>query len=414
MKKLFSRFLLLVLLLVLFQPANAQVARVLTLADSLVGGVGGIAVDRLGNVYSADFMDTVWRIKPDGRVIKFATGLYGPSGNFFDDRGNLLQSNFFGHYISIIDRHGNHEVWVDEGLNGPVGITINNDKEVFVVNCNSNSVSKIDANRKAQSFAEGELFKCPNGITTGPDGAIYVVNFRDGNVIRVDEQGSASVFATIPGGGNGHIAVARGDFYVTAFQTNRVFKVTMEGEVVHLAGTGAFGELDGSPLEATFVFPNGIAVDPNRGDRLFVNDYINRTPPGVDFPPVPLANIRMLKLEAINDLLAIGLQSGGIQGLEAAYSAYKSNPSNSGINTERDVNGYGYALMNQNRLASAVRLFELNAESYPNSFNAYDSLAESYMNQGRDEEAIANYEKSLELNAANQNALDMIERIKNK
>jgi len=396
------------------RTVDAQIARVLTLADSLVGGVGGIAVDRLGNVYSADFMDTVWRIKPDGRVSKFATGLYGPSGNFFDSRGNLLQSNFYGNYISKINRYGDHEVWVDEGLNGPVGITINADDEVFVVNCSSNTVSRIDENRVAQPFSQGNLFNCPNGITTGPDGALYVVNFGDTNVIRIGENGTATVFATIPGAGNGHIALARGDLYVTAFQTNQIYKVTAGGEVSHLAGTGAFGEKDGAPLEATFVFPNGIAVKPGSGDRLFVNDYINRTPPGVDFPPVPLANVRMLKLESINDVLTAGLRGGGIQGLEDAYRSFKDNPANSGINTERDVNGFGYAIMNQGQLPAAVRLFELNAESYPNSFNAWDSLAESYMNSDMDDEAIVNYEKSLALNPANQNAIDMMAKIKNK
>ncbi len=410
MKKLLAVFLFLALV----YPSNAQIARVLTLADSLVGGVGGVAVDRLGNVYSADFMDTVWRIKPDGRVSKFATGLYGPSGNFFDSRGNLLQANFFGNYISKIDRHGQHEVWVDEGLNGPVGITINNDGDVFVVNCSSNTLSRIDENKVAQPFSVSELFNCPNGITTGPDGALYVVNFSDTNVIRIDESGTASLFASIPGAGNGHIAVARGDFYVTAFQTNRIYKVTMEGEVTHLAGTGAFGEVDGAPLEAAFVFPNGIAVRPGVGDRLYVNDYINRTPQGVDFPPVPLANVRMLKLESISDVLTAGLQGGGAQGLEDAYRKYKTDPSTSALFTEREVNGFGYAIMNQGLLPAAVRVFELNAESYPNSFNAWDSLAESYMNSDMDDKAIANYEKSLALNPANQNARDMMAKIRDK
>ncbi|MFT4603809.1 MAG: hypothetical protein ACI9W4_000525 [Rhodothermales bacterium] len=47
----------LIALLLAAAPADAQVARVLTLADSLVGAVGGIAVDRAGSVYSADFRE---------------------------------------------------------------------------------------------------------------------------------------------------------------------------------------------------------------------------------------------------------------------------------------------------------------------------------------------------------------------
>lgn len=403
------RLFLLLLFTTMLAPAQAQVARVLTLADSLVGGVGGVAIDRLNNIYSADFMDTVWRIRPDGRVEKFATGLYGPSGNFFDARGNLLQSNFFGNYISRIDRHGDHEVWVDEGLNGPVGITVHPEGDVFVVNCTANTISRIEGER-AVLHAESDLFRCPNGITTGPDGALYVVNFGDGAMLRVDLEGRTELFATIPGGGNGHVALARGLFYVTAFQTNRIFTVTADGEVNHVAGTGAFSEVDGAPMEASFVFPNGIAVDP-KGDRLFVNDYINRTPPGVDIPPVPMANLRMIKLESIIDVLQAGVRSSGVDGLERAYREYKDNPANAGIYTERDVNGMGYALMNQGLLAAAVRLFELNAASYPQSFNAWDSLAEGYLNQERFDEAIEHYQKSLELNPANQNASDKIAEI---
>ncbi len=393
--------------------ATGQIARVLTLADSLVGGVGGVAVDAMGNVYSADFMDTVWRIRPDGRVSKYATGFYGASGNAIDAMGILYQSNFFGHYISRVDRDGSHEVWVSEGLNGPVGVAVKSDGTLFVNNCPSNTVARVGPDRVAVTFASGDLFNCPNGITVGPDDALYVVNFSDGRMIRIDDEGNATLFATIPGGGNGHVAVARGDFYVTAFQTNRIYKVSVNGEVTHVAGTGAFGEIDGAPDTSAFIFPNGIGANPRQQDRLFVNDYINRTPPGVDVPPVPLANIRMLKLESISDRLTAALRRGGVAEMESAYRGYKTDAGTASIFTEREVNAMGYALMNQGLLDAAVRLFELNAESYPSSFNVWDSLAESYMNRGEDAKAIEHYEKSLAINPANQNAHDMIAKIRN-
>jgi sugar lactone lactonase YvrE len=395
-------------------PAFAQIARVITLADSLVGGVGGIAIDATGNIYSADFMDTIWRIKPDGRVSKFATGFYGPSGNAFDAKGFLFQSNFYGNYISRIDRNGDHEVWVDEGLTGPVGVVVDPDGTLYVNNCSANSVSMVGKDRVAREFASGDLFNCPNGITIGPDSALYVVNFGDGRMIRIARDGKASLFATIPGGGNGHVAVARGEFYVTAFQTNRIYKVSPTGEPTLVAGTGGFGEADGAPNQALFTFPNGIGVNPRSQDRLVVNDYINRTPPGVDVPPVPLANIRILKLESITDRLAAALKSGGADAMEKAYREYKSDPATRSLNSEQTVNAMGYALMNQGLLPAAVRLFELNAESYPKSFNVWDSLAESYMKSGDNKKAIQHYKKSLAINPSNQNAKDMIARIGNK
>lgn len=391
-------------------PAPAQVTQVITLADTLIGGVGGVAVDRAGNVYSADFMDTVWRIRPDGRVEKFADGLYGPSGNVVDPQGFLFQANFHGNYVVRIDRHGQAAIWVEEGLAGPVGLALDADGALYVNNCRSNTVSRIGPDRVARTFADSDLFNCPNGLTIGPDSSLYVVNFSDGRMLRVDRQGQVSLFATIPGGGNGHVAVARGAFYVTAFQTNRIYRVTMDGTVAHMAGTGGFGEVDGAPMEAAFTFPNGIAAGP-AGDRLYVSDYVNRTPPNVLRPPVPVASLRLLKLASIADVMAEALRTGGLDAMEDAYHAFKSDPATATVFTEREVNAFGYALMNRGLLDAAVRVFELNVASYPQSFNVYDSLAEAFMKQGAHEKAIAFYRKSLERNPANQNAKDMIARI---
>ena len=83
---------------------EAQGTRVCTVVDSMEGSVGGVAVDRSGAVYVADFGETVWKIMPDGRSKVFATGLYGASGNAIDAQGNLLQANFYGNYLSKIDR----------------------------------------------------------------------------------------------------------------------------------------------------------------------------------------------------------------------------------------------------------------------------------------------------------------------
>ncbi len=105
-------------------PVRAQVTRVVTIADSLDGGVGGLAVDRLGNVFSADFRNTIWKIRPDGRVSAFATGFYGSSGTAVDKHGVLYQANFSGNYLSRVDRKGNHDIVVERGLSGPVGEVI--------------------------------------------------------------------------------------------------------------------------------------------------------------------------------------------------------------------------------------------------------------------------------------------------
>ncbi len=405
------RTVCLIALLFVIGSAEAQVARVLTLADSLVGAVGGIAVDRAGSVYSADFRDGVWKITSDGRVSRFVDGLYGASGNFFDTQGNLMQSSFFGNYISKIDRNGNHEVWVEEGLNGPVGVTITASGEMYVCNCAGNNIARVDEKRVAQEYSSGPLFRCPNGITSTPDGRLFVVNFSDGNILELSEDGTASVHANIPGPGLGHITFAQGSLYVTAFQSHRIFRVGLDGEVEWVAGGATPGEVDGAPADARFLFPNGIAVAPS-GDRLFVNDFINRSPPTLDIPPTPMANIRLVKLANLAEQMAAALQAGGIEALKQKHAEYRAAPATAAAFTQVQLNALGYQLMQSGNLSAAVVVFELNADDYPQSFNPWDSLGEGYMNAGRTQDAIEAYEKSLALNPANQNAVDMLAKIR--
>ena len=47
------------------------------------------------------------------------------------------------------------------------------------------------------------------------------------------------------------------------------------------------------------------------------------------------------------------------------------------------------------------------------SANAFDSLAETYMKNGQIDLAIKNYEKSLELNPDNENAQEILNKLKN-
>ncbi len=51
-------------------------------------------------------------------------------------------------------------------------------------------------------------------------------------------------------------------------------------------------------------------------------------------------------------------------------------------------------------------------KEYPKYWNAYDTLAEIYMNSGDKVQAIENYEKSLELDPNNQNAKAMLKKLK--
>jgi tetratricopeptide (TPR) repeat protein len=65
------------------------------------------------------------------------------------------------------------------------------------------------------------------------------------------------------------------------------------------------------------------------------------------------------------------------------------------IAAEADINTYGYLLMGQGKVDSAIAVFRKNAKDYPRSWNAYDSLGEAYAKKGDKKQAIQQYSKAL-------------------
>ena len=78
---------------------------------------------------------------------------------------------------------------------------------------------------------------------------------------------------------------------------------------------------------------------------------------------------------------------------------------------EGEMNNIGYRLMGSGKMQEAEAVFKLNMEAFPESFNVYDSYAEALMNQDKNDLAIQYYKKSLEINPANQNGVNMLEKL---
>ena len=79
---------------------------------------------------------------------------------------------------------------------------------------------------------------------------------------------------------------------------------------------------------------------------------------------------------------------------------------------ENVLNMLGYSLLEEGKAADAVAIFQLNAEQYPGSGNAWDSLGEGYLAAGDEARAIESYEKSLELDPENENAREKLTEIR--
>ena len=103
------------------------------------------------------------------------------------------------------------------------------------------------------------------------------------------------------------------------------------------------------------------------------------------------------------------------QHYENLYELYQSlkstNPSLA--LPEGNLNTLGLQLVfNPETSGQGINVFLLAAKLYPNSANLFDSLAEGYLFMGNKEKAIESFEKSLELNAQNQNAIERLKQLK--
>lgn len=74
---------------------------------------------------------------------------------------------------------------------------------------------------------------------------------------------------------------------------------------------------------------------------------------------------------------------------------------------EGSLNALGYTLIEEHP-RDAIAIFQLNAEQFPESGNAWDSLAEGYLKAGDRDRAAEYYRKSLELDPGNDNAREKL------
>jgi len=274
-----------------------------TFVAELPGGAGGIEVDSAGNVYVADFGaqlgggggapgTRVYKVSPAGEVAVFVDGLRGASGNAFGPDGAFYQSNIGGNYLSRVTPEGVAEIFLRQDLRSPVGIAVDAEGMLFVANCGSASIVEVTPEGESAVMVTDPLLACPNGITLDDEHNLYVSNFNNGDVIKVSWSGEVERLATLPGKNNGHLIFHAGFLYVVARGAHQIFRVSLAGEVELFAGSGKRGKSDGPALEASFSFPNDIAVAPD-GKTFYVNENASTTEPHTTLAPMRVRRIRV-------------------------------------------------------------------------------------------------------------------------
>ncbi len=87
------------------------------------------------------------------------------------------------------------------------------------------------------------------------------------------------------------------------------------------------------------------------------------------------------------------------------------DPSYKFFDFEGEFNKAGYAMLSEKQFEEALFIFKMNTDLFPNSANAWDSLAEAYWKSGDTTKAKELYNKAIDLDpegATGANAREML------
>jgi streptogramin lyase len=172
-------------------------------------------------------------------------------------------------------------------LNGPSGVAVDSVGNIYITNRSGNTITKRPSSGAAytlagsgtEGFADGTgvaaRFNGPWGIAVNSAGVVYVADMYADRIRRITPEGVVSTLAGsgIAGFANGTGTAARfngpvgialdsaGNVYVGDSQNHRIRKITPAGVVTTFAGSGTRGFANGTGSAAQFSAPYGVAVD---------------------------------------------------------------------------------------------------------------------------------------------------------
>ena len=280
------------------QPAQVST---LDLSVDTLNASGGMIMGPGGLLYVSNFVridfssapgnvgSEIYRVNPaDGSVELFADGFNGPFAMAFNHNGDLLVTNWhFGTVDEVSPAGGVSGFGTPGGIAS--GIAVAADSSVLVAKCEPPADRGIVRFPPGSSifaeFIDTSGIGCPLGLAFDEEGNLYV-SFRGtpsvGGVIRKygpdgSDLGVVASLAEILSFLN-HIVYspAANALYVTATLDHRVWKITLDGTVSVLAGSGFPGTADGAGTSASLTRPNGLALSVT-GDTLYVNQTLSET-----------------------------------------------------------------------------------------------------------------------------------------
>ena len=228
-----------------------------------------------GRIYTVDFAaGKVYKLQ-DSSLTQLPGSFANAGGGVFDQAGNFYFSEYGADQVIKIGPNDSAEVYC-QGFDGPTGLIIDELGEtMYVASYDSNRISRVDMRLSSPfptTLAQGGLIDGPDGLAFSPEGDLISANFDDNSIQRITLQGAVSQFAVVSSSANtGYLVRDDSTYYVAGAYGPDVYRISLDGVVSVLAGSGIAGQVDGAADTARFRFPNGLALSPT-GDTLLVTE----------------------------------------------------------------------------------------------------------------------------------------------
>ena len=160
-------------------------------------------------------------------------------------------------------------------------------------------------------------------------------------------------------------------------------------------------------------FTSALAYMPREGLTLVVidNTFGDVTPVLVGVTALLYGQPVKTPRPGIADVVARVIETEGVEAAAARYRALRATEPNGYDVSRAQLNDLGYVYLHRGNTATAIAVFALNAEAYPEASNTYDSLAEAYLAAGDEVQATANYRRALDLDPQSASARTALTRL---
>lgn len=120
-------------------------------------------------------------------------------------------------------------------------------------------------------FKDSPLFSRLQGIAIDNEGWLYAANTQNGRVFKINTETADMETLVTMGQNVVNMEYRDGFIYMASIQSNKIYRMNLEGEWSTFAGTGTPGGQDGPVETATFNSPIGVGFS-HSGDTLYVSD----------------------------------------------------------------------------------------------------------------------------------------------